>query len=149
MARTRWTGAAALVLAAAAVVVLTACGGGEKGTSETADSKDRAWVCEACGHTFAAPDAKGVQECPACGKEAAIRSVTYKCLKCGKTFEAYRLLDTTGLDKPKGPDGKPIEPGTHVKRKGGEWVRDEEMLGTIECPHCGNDNPNEMTFGSR
>ena len=103
--------------------------------------QERAWACEACGHTFTAPQAKGVQECPKCGKQAAVRSATYKCGKCGKYFEAYRFLDTTGLDSPKGPDGKPIAPGFYFKRKGGRWVEDEEMLGETTCPHCGNSDP--------
>lgn len=106
----------------------------------------RAWVCEACGHTFAAPDAKGVQPCPQCGKEAAIRAVIYKCGKCGKRFEAWRFLDVTDVESPKGPDGKPIGDGMHFKLKGGQWVGDEEMLGQIVCPHCGNTDRERMEF---
>jgi len=112
-----------------------------------APTADRQWVCEACDHTFLAPPAKGVQQCPKCGKAAAVRSMTYKCGQCGKYFEAYRFLDCTGLAAPKGPDGKPVAPGLYLKQKGGQWVTDEEMLGERKCPHCGNADESRMAPG--
>lgn len=143
MGRTRRAGVvgAALVLLAA---FATSCSCRDEKPSPLLTVSGRAWVCEACGHTFTAPNAKGLKTCPACGKEAVVRSVTYKCGKCGDYFEAWRYLDVSDVKKPKGPDGKPIEPGMYFKRKGGPWVTDEEMLGQVKCPHCGNTDPETL-----
>ena len=130
---------AGAVLVAAVLLPLWGCTSKEPPRIST--TTDRAWACEACEHTFIAPNAKGVHKCPKCGKLAAVRSMTYQCGKCGKYFEAYRYLDTTGLESPRGPKGKPIPQGMYFKRKGGQWVEDEEMLGETACPHCGNNDP--------
>ena len=127
-----------------AALLVASCSCSEKKPPRIDQAAARQWVCESCGHTFLAPHAKGVKACPKCGKEAAIRSFTYKCGACGRYFEAYRYLDTTGLKEPKGPDGKPIAPGFYIKKKGGEWVQDEEMLGPAKCPHCGNTDRTKM-----
>ena len=140
--RTIDTLAAGCVLVA--TVVLASCSCSEKKPLRIDQVDAKQWVCESCGHTFLAPHAKGVKPCPKCGKDAAIRSFTYKCGKCGRYFEAYRYLDTTGLPEPKGPDGQPIAPGFYLKKKGGEWVADEEMIGPTTCPHCGNADTTRM-----
>lgn len=141
MRHVAWLCAGCVVVAS---LLLASCSCSEKKPPRIDKVDAKQWVCEACGHTFLAPHAKGVKKCPKCGKEAAIRSFTYKCGACGRYFEAYRYLDTTGLKEPNGPDGKPIRPGFYIKTKGGKWVQDEEMVGPTKCPHCGNADTTTM-----
>lgn len=145
--RRRFTAGISAGVLALAAVWLTSCGCSDKAPPRIDTLAHRQWVCENCGHTFLGPNATGLQTCPKCGKEAAIRSYTYKCLKCGKFFEAYRYFDCAGIKNPKGPDGKPVTPGIYFKKKGGEWMQDEEMLGSARCPHCGNTDSGKMAPG--
>lgn len=133
--RQRWAAPGVVLVA---VVLLSSCGSGEKPAAAKKAPLTRPWVCEACSHKFLARPVPGVRQCPSCGKQAAIRSIVYTCGRCDKRFEAYRFLDCTGMEAPKDPAGKAIEPGLYLKKKGGGWVGDEEMLGELKCPHCGN-----------
>lgn len=130
-----------------AAVCLASCSCSEEKPTRMETIQHRQWVCESCGHTFNGPNVTGIQTCPKCNKQAAIRSYTYKCLKCGKYFEVYRFFDVADEKKPKGPDGKKVAPGIYFKKKGGGWVEDEEMAGEARCPHCGNANPGKMAPG--
>lgn len=135
--------AAAAVLAGAGLLPGCSCGREAPPPPRTA-AGTRPWVCEKCGHTYTAPNARGVGKCPKCGEQAAIRMMVYECGQCATRFEAYRVLDCEGMESPMDPAGKPLEPGIYTKKKGGEWFQDEEMLGTIVCPKCQNDDPGKM-----
>ena len=138
----------AVVALAAAVLPSCSCRK-KKAASEPSVKKaaDPQWICEACGHAFSAPSAKGVRECPECKKKTAVMRIVYKCGKCSKSFEAYRFVDCTDLEAPNGPKGEPLQPTGNLKiGKDGQWVQDREMLETdIKCPHCGNADTTRMT----
>lgn len=102
------------------------------------------WTCEVCGYQFVKAFSPVQSKCPKCGKEEVVRSMYYKCEKCGNVFEAYRTkrppLDVTK----EGPEGiLPDMMEGQIKKPDGKWVNEmsEEgmkLMEDLSCPKCGN-----------
>ena len=81
------------------------------------------WFCPKCQSSYKAPAMGGDPSCPQCGQIGDCVH-TYRCTKCGETFEAFRTRIRTG---------QPML----MKRPDGDWAEYVPEDISVRCPQCG------------